>query len=266
MRYTLLSIVALAAVHAFSLGAACCAADSNTPGENDAKLAGIFEKIKTATETLKTCEADIACLVIQDPALLDSQILRTGKLYYQKGEKSQLRIRFETLKEDDFEPQKRVEDFYFDGVWLTQVDYKLEQINEYQQAPEDKPVEVFELISRQFPLIGFSGAETLKKDFEISIVENADNEPKSPIQMLLTVKKDSKFKDEYKKIDFWIDRDTFLPSRIKAYKTQDDVVDIRFSGTKINKNLKKAVFKIETPAHFRKNREPIKQEPTTKGN
>lgn len=251
----------------------CCAnaqkvpADCNSvTGETQTdELTEIFENIRKATEALKSCEADIAYLFIQDPDLIDSQTLRTGKLYYQKAERSQLRIRFETLQQDDFEPEKRVEDYYFDGVWFTKVDYKLQQIDLYQQAPEDKPVGVFELINQQFPLIGFTGVENLKKDFEISLVKNASKDPKTPIQLLLTVKKDSKFSDEYKKIDFWIDSSTFLPTRIKAYKTQDDINDIRFSGTKTNKNLKKAVFTIETPAHFRKNIEPLKQEPKTKG-
>lgn len=222
------------------------------------ELAAIFANIRNATETLKTCQADIAYLFIQDPDLIDSKTLRTGKLYYQKGEQSHLRIRFETLQQDDFEVEKRIEDYYFDGVWLTVVDYKLEKIDLYQQATEDKPVGVFELISQQFPLIGFSGVENLKKDFDISLAENPSDSPNSPIQLLLVVKKGSKFSDEYKKIDFWIDRHTFLPARIKAYKTQDDINDIRFSATKINKNLKKAVFTIETPAHFRKNIKPLK--------
>ncbi len=257
------------------LAAGCCppkekedAGTKATPETcpKDDKLATIFENIKKATEKLKTCESDISYLFIQDPDLIDSRTLRTGKLYYQKGKPSLLRIRFETLKQDDFDEEKRVEDYKFDGVWFTKVDYKLKQIDEYQQAPTDKPVGVFELINRQFPLIGFSGVETLQKDFDIKLVENASDDPNSPIQLLLTVKKDSKFSDEYKKIDFWIDSSTFLPSRIKAYKTQDDVNDIRFLGTKINKNLKKAVFTIETPAHFSKNIEPLKQKPTTKGN
>lgn len=257
------------------LAAACCAvekkedADAKEASKNcpkDEKLAKIFENIKKASENLKTCESEIAYLFIQDPDLIDSRTLRTGKLYYQKGTPSLLRIRFETLKQDDFDAEKRVEDYKFDGVWFTKVDYKLKQVDLYQQAPTDEPVGVFELINRQFPLIGFSGVETLQKDFDITLVENSDTEPNATIQLYLEVKKESKFSDEYKKIDFWIDSSTFLPSRIKAYKTQDDVNDIRFLGTKINKNLKKAVFTIETPAHFSKNIEPLKQKPVKKGN
>ncbi|MHC4925981.1 MAG: LolA family protein [Planctomycetota bacterium] len=254
----ILILLAVAFVSQPIFGETTCEAPED-PNTVDAHLSQIFANIKSATEALKTCETEITYLFIQDPELLDSRNLRTGMLYYRKGDKSELRIRFETLKQDDFEAQKRIEDYYFDGVWLIHVDHKLEQINEYQQAPEGKPVGIFELINRQFPLIGFSGVETLQKDFDIAIAKNGDNKSKSTIQLLLTVKKDSEYSKEYTKIDFWIDRATFLPSRIKAYKTQDDVNDIRFSGTKINKNLKKAVFKIETPAHFRKNRKPLKQ-------
>ena len=266
---TLLFTLAILVFSGGVFGSECCkktqtdVSDCNSVAAAAAtdELAAIFENIKKATDSLKSCETEIGYLFIQDPDLIDSQTLKTGKLYYQKGERSQLRIRFETLQQDDFEPEERVEDYYFDGVWITLVDYKLEKIDRYQQAPEDKPVDVFELINQQFPLIGFTGVDNLKKDFEISLVKNGDNEPKTAIQLLLTVKKGSKYSDEYKKIDFWIDRNTYLPTRIKAYKTQDDINDIRFSATKINKNLKKAVFTIETPAHFSKNIEPLKQEP-----
>ncbi len=264
----LLITIGMIALSGSTLGAECCkkageAADCNSVSAAAAtdELSAIFDNIKKATESLETCETEIAYLFIQDPDLIDSQTLRAGKLYYQKSKQSHLRIRFETLQQDDFEPEERIEDYYFDGVWFTKVDYKLEQIDLYQQAPEDQPVGVFELISQQFPLIGFTGVENLKKDFEVSLVESDDNEPKTAIQLLLTVKKGSKYSDEYKKIDFWIDGKTYLPTRIKAYKTQDDINDIRFSGTKINKKLKKAVFTIETPAHFSKNIEPLKQEP-----
>ena len=127
---------------------------------------------------------------------------------------------------------------------------------------EDKPIDVFELINHNFPLVGFSGVDTLEKDFDVKLGEN---EPNQPVLLLLTTKNDSKFKDEYSKIDFWADPDSWLPVRIRAYSTQDDIYDIRFLDTKINKKLKNAVFTIETPAHFRKNIESLKTESATKG-
>ena len=154
----------------------------------------------------------------------------------------------------------------FDGVWLTKVDYKLEQINRYQQAPENRPVDVFKLINKHFPLIGFSGEKTLQEDFNISLVNTSGADPNEPIQLLLEVKEDSKHQDEYKKADFWINKYSYLPLRVRAYSTLGDIYDIRFLGPHINKKLKNGVFTIETPSGFRKNIEALETGSVKKGN
>ena len=253
----------------------CCAAKkaaqcqpAQTPSPETTKLDSILSNIHKATEALETCQADLSYLYIEDPdGILDSRTLRTGKLYYKKEKKgAKLRIRFETLQQDDFEPENRIEDFYFDGVWLTHVDYKLEKITRYQQAPEEEPIGVFELINQRFPLFGFSGTDALEKDFDITLVKESAGDPNEAIQLLLTVKKDSKYTDKYKKIDFWIYSNSYLPAHIKAYLAQGDIEDIRFLAIKSNKKLKNTVFTIETPANFSKNIQALETDPKKKGN
>ena len=187
-------------------------------------------------------------------------------LYYRKdADRSQLRIRFDDIKQEDFPPEKRREEYLFDGVWLTRIDFKLEQIERIQQAPEDKPIGVFELISYNFPLIGFANIDLLSKDFDIEMPEKT-NDPNESIHLLLSVKKGSKYEKEYQKIDFRVDRNSFMPEQIVAYAAQGDVYDIKFSDFQINKKLKNAVFTVETPSDFRKNVQRLEDKPSTKGN
>ena len=238
-----------------------------TPVPDNMTLDNILKNIGKASSDLETFQCELSYLTIQDPEIVESRTLQTGKLYYQKDkEQSRLRIRFEQLQQDDFAPESYIEDYYFDGIWLTKVDYKLKQVSLYQQAPENKPVDVFELINSRFPLIGFSGVQTLQKDFHISVVNASAADPNEPIQLLLDVKKDSKYQDEYKKVDFWVDKSSFLPLRVKTYLTQGDIYDIRFLGPQSNKKLKNTVFTIETPTGFRKNVEALKTGPEKKGN
>jgi len=231
----------------------------NHSAPEDLQLEKILQNIAQVSLNLKTFECNLSYLTIQDPDIVDSVTLQRGRLYYQKNETddSRLRIRFDRLKQDDFPEEAYIEDYYFDGVWLTKVNYKLEQVNLYQQAPENEPVDVFELINDRFPLIGFSGSETLKRDFNVSVISASGKDPNEPIQLLLETKEDSKYLEGYKKVDFWIDNFNYLPVRVKAYSTQGDIYDVRFSDTSINKKLKNAVFKIETPSGFRKNIEPL---------
>lgn len=247
----------------------CCAksniknaelSDQKTPLSNPEtkKISEILSKMNAATKQLKSCEARVSYLFIQDPDIWETKTLQTGMLYYQKNDdRSRLRIRFDDIKQEDFEPEKRREEFLFDGVWLTRIDFKLKQIDRFQKAPEDEPIDVFELISHNFPLIGFSDIEQLSKDFDIRLPEKA-NETDKFITLLLSVKKGSRYENEYKKIDFRADIKTYMPQQIVAHSSQGDIYDIKFTELKVNKKLKKAVFSIETPPNFRENVEPLK--------
>ena len=226
-------------------------------------LKQILKHLTEQTDKLKTYQAKINYLFIQDPELIDSKTIRTGRLYYKKDKAgSKIRVNFETLKQDEADVEKYREHYIFDGVWLTKIDYQLEKVDFYQQAPEDKPVDVFTRISQNFPLIGFSNTEDMEKQFDISLVStSADDDPNEAIVLQLKVKKDSDYKDDYKVIDFWLDKTAFLPVHVVAVSPEDDIYDIVLLDSAINKKLENSVFKIETPAHFDKNRHPLKQKP-----
>jgi len=113
-------------------------------------------------------------------------------------------------------------------------------------------------------LIGFSNIDLLRKDFDIHLPENPDKSNKS-ITLLLSVKKGSKYEKEYKKIDFRINNNSYMPEQIVAYSSQGDIHDIQFRELQINKKLKKGVFTIETPSDFRKNVERLEEKPVKKG-
>ena len=243
----------------------CCKVNSQTKEnsatdkEHDSKLGGILKHLQKQTGRLTSYEAKIEYLVIQEPELLDSRILRKGRLYYQKEKDvSRVRINFETLKQDDGDEEKHIEQFIFDGVWMTKIDYQLEKVDFYQQAPEDKPVDVFEYISHNFPMVGFTKTENLLKDFEVKLI-NHSSDPNTPIHLHLQVKKDSSYKDDYAAIDFWIDGRSFLPVRLKAISTEGDIYDIKLLDAKVEKKMKIAVFGVAIPKHFSKNRHPLKQ-------
>ncbi len=224
------------------------------------EIDNILLRLRGQTGQLKTYQAEIHYLFIQDPEYLDSQTLRKGQLYYKLDKSgSRLRVRFETLKQDDGQDEKYVEDFIFDGVWLTRIDYQLEKVDFYQQAPEGKPIDVFEFISHRFPLIGFTKTEHLRRQFHITLVPQKEPKSNAPIGLRLIPKKDSAYKDDYKSINFWIDKKTFLPAKLGATSTEGDIFDIELLDIKVNKKIKNAVFKLETPKHFSQNRAPLKK-------
>ena len=246
----------------------CCAAaqDANTPTDSaqESPLQTILNRLEDNANKLLSCTSKIEYLFIQDPDLLDAHALRKGTMYYLKSEdRSRVRINFETLKQDDFDEEKRPEVYLFDGVWLTKVDYALEQIDMYQQSPEDKPLDAFDFISHHFPLVGFSGSKRFETEFEVRLADTTEDPNLTLLH--LEVRDKSRYSKDYKRIEFWIDNTLYLPRRVRALSTQGDIYDIRFVDIQTNKKVEKKAFAIETPGHFRKNTEPLKQEPETKG-
>ena len=226
----------------------------NRPDPNQVttrSLPQILSKMQAAANGLKTLSADMEYLYIQDPDLIDARTLRKGKIYYKDGSKdSKLLMSFLTTQQDEGPIERQPEYFIFDGVWLTKIDMKLETVDRYQKAPEDHPVGVFEFISHNFPMVGFSEPNKLQEQFEITLAK--DQTPDST-HLHLKVKKDSIYKDDYTKIDVWVNNQTWLPTRLTAWSTQGDFYDLKWTDIKINKKLENNVFTVETPAYFRKN-------------
>lgn len=238
----------------FSVVGTCCAASSHRlePIEKAAangELDSILEKLNKAAASLHSYQCQIVYNFSQP--LFDSQTLRKGNLYYKKREKqSKLRMNFDTIKQDDEKQQKQKEQYIFDGVWITHINYQLKEVKKHQLADPNKPVDTFELVQKNFPIIGFSKNEDLEKEFEITIIEDTTN--KTSIHLHLKVKPESVYKDDYTSIDFWIDKELNLPSKIIAVNLDEDIYEINLLNAKVNQALDDKIFDVEIPAGFAK--------------
>jgi len=234
----------------------------------------ILEQLNKKTKELQSYEAQVRYKFSQP--LLESETLRKGVLYYVKNdEKSRLRINFQTLKQDDEKQQKYIEHYIFDGIWLTHIDYQIKAVKRYELAEPNKPMDAFDLVSRNFPIIGFSKVQDLKKEFEIKIVDStlrqSSVQASSPqveqqggnvedfIHLHLKVKPDSIYKDDYTSIDFWIDEKLYLPMKIIATSTEEDIYEIEFLKPKVNQKIAQKVFDFKIPEGFSIETEPLKK-------
>ena len=254
----------------------------------------VLKQLREKTAELKSYQ----CLVeyeVNQPTF-ESKTLRKGVLYYRKaGKDSALRINFATFQQDDEKQEKYIDqyvingswltkiDYRFEGIWLTHIDHQLKSVQCHQLAePNDpngpadanKPTDPFDLVTQNFPIVGFTKIEDLKKEFEIKLVEQKRKEPPLVIptkpvipakagihefiQLHLKVKPDSVYKDDYTTIDFWIDKKLCLPAKIVAVATTEDahlkgdIYQLKFIKPKINKKLDKKVFGIKIPKGFGK--------------
>ena len=216
------------------------------PGDANSVTA-VLESLNRATSRLQSYQSKVEYLFSQP--VLESKTLRKGMLYYAKSAgRSKLRINFDTLKQDD-EPQRNYGDYYiFDGQWLTHIDYQIKQVQKRQLTESNQPMDAFELAKRNFPLIGFDRAEDLKKEFDVNVVDDSNG----LTRLHLTVKSDSKYKDDYKSVEVWIDKVMMLPAKILAVSAEDDTYEIKFVEPKANTAIDEKVFEFTIPDGFDK--------------
>jgi outer membrane lipoprotein-sorting protein len=264
-------MVRLTLVLFWMVGAGCVSgAADNTVTQKEKKATDpvdkVLEQLNKSTRELKSYQGQIEFKFTQ-PSLFDSQDLRKGTFYYLKdGNKSRLRVNFQTRKQDDEREHKYKEQFIaldgdsltypghrFEGTWLACIDYQIPELKLIQLAePGDpnKPVDVFEMASKHLPLVGFTKIEELKEQFEVSLIEQKTPESKDFIQVHLKVRPNSIYKDDYIYIDFWIDRKLNLPAKVVAVTTEEDIYEIKFLQPKVNKAINKKVFDFKIPKKF----------------
>jgi outer membrane lipoprotein-sorting protein len=229
----------------------------------------ILDALSRKTSELKSYQCSIEYQFSQP--ILESKTLRTGNLYYARLESgSRLRIEFDTLVQDDGPKQDYKECYIFDGQWLTHIDYQIKQVQKRQLAEANEPVDAFELAKRNFPIIGFSKSDDLKKQFEITLKEQT--QPVIPAQagiqelihLHLKVRPDSQYKDDYKSVDVWVDTaKTGLPEKITATNINGDIYEIGFIEPKVNQPVDEKVFEFTIPDGFGVETTPIKENKKT---
>jgi hypothetical protein len=230
----------------------------------------VLEQLNKTTTELKSFQCRIEYQYSQP--LLESERLSKGTLYYlRSGKTSAMRINFDTLQQDDEKERKYVDQYIFldgselphpvrqfKGIWLVHLDYENEQATYYQLAEPNDPnvsTDVFDLVGREMPMLGFSKISELKKQFDISLIEQKKPSTKDFTQVHLDVKPNSIYKDDFASIDFWIDKKLGLPVKIIAVKTEPeppfgDIEQIKLLNSKVNKDIDRNVFKFKIPESF----------------
>jgi outer membrane lipoprotein-sorting protein len=243
MLNTIKMTVIVAAVTGVCGFASC--AEQAMPDAN--YVSSVLDGLKLKTTRLQSYQCEVKYLFSQP--VLESKTLRTGNLYYARfGSGSKLRINFDKLTQDENPQQKYGEQYIFDGRWLTHIDYQIKQVQKRQLAEANEPIDAFELAKRNFPLIGFDKTEDLKKEFDVNQMDDSNQ----IVHLHMTVKPDSRYKDDYKSVEVWIDRGLMLPAKISAVSTEGDVYEISFAKPKVNEVIDEKVFEFTIPDGFGK--------------
>ncbi len=216
--------------------------------KKNSEIQQILSNLNGSVSDVVTLEGEVIHVVKQP--LFESKTTRKGKLFYKKNDETpKLRINFETLQQDEDKPQDYREEYLFSGKWLTHINYRVEEVKKIELTDSNEPVDPLELARENFPILGLSEGEEFSEDFVISM-KKTDKKIKELECLELEVKDNNRFSEKYDSIDFWIDKNKWLPSRITAYTTEEEIYELIFNELKVNEEIEKGIFEIDIPDKF----------------
>jgi hypothetical protein len=229
------NLIRMVSVLAVMLSISCASAsvqDRQNGGEQIGRtnpIDSILARLNRRTEELDSYQCQIEYRHVQ-PSVFDTQTLRKGTLYYSKLDgRSRLRVNFQTLQQDEEKEQKYNEQYIVvDGSEMPETGAHFEEFKSpkfIQIAHAEEPnqsANVFDLVSKNLPMVGFTKSDQLKEQFEITLPEQKNSEKQDIIQVHLKVKPNSVYKDDYVQIDCWIDEKLDLPVKIVAISTEPE--------------------------------------------
>ena len=237
----------------YSLSGACLASACSLQKESKS-ASDILKKLNEQNQKIKNFSANITSTFEQP--LLESATIRKGVISYAKDvNDSFLYIDFKTRQDDDQKAEDDRQKYIFDGVWLTRTNYTTSHVEKRQLTDVNSPVDVIGLLSRSFPLVGFSGSESLKQEFEIELVLEKD---KKFEHLRLIPKEESKYYEDYLQIDFWVDNKLGLPTRIETLTSEEDIYKLTLKKIKINQKKEKLKHDDSFPKVFTMEIIPLK--------
>ena len=218
------------------------------PAPIDPAVMAILKRLETADQRIPRLTADIDHHVeILQHA--DSEH-RTGAVYYQAaaGETpAKFRIHFEDLKLGDGPTTRNVEDFVFDGYWLTVRKKRIKQMTRYQVVPPGGKVPPMELGKGPFPVPFGQKAEAMLKHFTATTRKPVKSDPADTDYLKLVTRPSPTRSTNLVWVEMWVARETGLPVKIVAADKSENITTVDFKKIKTPKSFAKKIFDLPRP-------------------
>ena len=227
----------------------CC----TVPTAEEDKVSMLLTDIEKACSELKSFEAAMKYDVLQP--LVDSQRIRTGKLYYQvKDEIVYARIHFDDILEIDLmeeentpKPMKFDEDYYFDGLWVHRTNTQTKTVERWEVAVKRQARQSFRLGQGPFPLPFAITKADVQEFFTVEMVvpeEDGTAQLKECINLKLTPKPGTKYAEEYQIIELWVRTGSFLPVQIRYQEKDYNQTTVLWTEIQTGKEIDSSNFNM----------------------
>ena len=184
----------------------------------DASVDQILDALDARGDGLKDFTAQVKLEEVDEA--VGNAIVRTGRIWFQRLEGDDARLRLtldqKTVKEKTIEEKL---EYVYAGGWLIDRDYR-RQINVRRQVvrPGEK-VNLLKLGQGPLPLPLGQDKADVHKMFEVKKIDAGDAgklDPANSTHLELTPKKGTEFARKFDAIDFWVDRASAMPVRVRT--------------------------------------------------
>ena len=137
-------------------------------------------------------------------------------------------------------------EYFLEDGWLTDRDYEVKIETRRQVAPPGQKVNLFQLGKGPFPLpIGQDKAE-VHKQFGVTKIDAAKDDPASTVHLLLKPNTGSPLAGRFLSVDVWTDINTQMPVRVKTVDDKHNERTVDFLELKVNPDLTSADLSLSS--------------------
>ena len=180
---------------------------------------GDVDRVLTALQDRGDALKDIRCRVrfVEDDRVNLTKRTKEGRIVLVTGEpNARFLIQFDKTEADGVAGKR--EWYLFDGRWLFEGVERLEQVTKREMARSGEKLNLFDLETAPFPLPFGQKKETIRRNFEVTLVPPTSSDPPMVDHLVCIPKPESKFFDRYDKLEFFVLKELRLPSRIVVTK------------------------------------------------
>lgn len=193
--------------------------------EASSTAGGDVDRVLTALQERGDALKDIRCRVrfVEDDRVNLTKRIKEGRILLSMGDpNARFLIQFDKTEADGIAGKR--EWYLFDGRWLFEGIERLEQVTKREMARPGEKLNLFDLETAPFPLPFGQKKETIRRNFEVTLLPPSASDPPATDHLVCIPKPESKFYDRYDKLEFFVLKDLHLPSRIVV--TKNDGLEI----------------------------------------
>lgn len=215
-------------------------------GDGD-RVVAFLDKLESRGKKILSYQANI--VYMSEQCLLDTKIVRTGKIYYVSGDKARFAVLFDRRAVDN-EMRYVRHDIIFDGTWLVEKRFEDKVFLKRQIVAPGEKFDPLELGAGPFPLPLGQKREQVLGMFKGSIIDdeigeaNDVNESRTgsgslrgSVHLRLVPRVNEatgKALSELEQVDIWYDAEALLPLKIVTLDDATDVTMVILREAKVN--------------------------------